>query len=476
MAYIYGDRNSRTLFPSSIEEYVSESDPVRVYDAFVDSLDFKALGILVNEDQVGAPPYEPRAMLKLLVYGYSYGIRSSRKLERACYHNLSFIWLVGGLKPDHKTISEFRRNNRLALKNVLHQCARLCMKLGLIDGNVLFLDSTKIRANASRDKSWTAEKCEKYLEKLDEKIEELLCACDVIDNLEKDSESLVKLKEELSNKEELREKVKGILSELEEKDLNSLNSTDIDCVNTKGRQGSHASYTANIVTDEKNGLIVNSEVVSQSNDTNQFSGQILEAENVTGKQSQTSCADSGYSQVDDLEKISSRGTQVVVPNKKQAKNKKAGEFDKENFNYDEERDEYICPEGNRLKFKRIVEKDKCREYRIESSHMCLNCKHYGVCTKSKRGRTINRLFNEKLRDELAELYESEEGQRVYSLRKQKAELPFGFIKRNLGAGYFLLRGREGVNGEMSLLSTSFNISRMINLLGLSTLLAFFGGA
>ena len=103
MAYIYGDRISLTLFPSSVEEYVSESDPVRVYDAFVDSMDFDALGISVKEHQVGAPPYDPRAMLKLLVYGYSYGIRSSRKLERACYHNLSFIWLVGGLKPDYKT-------------------------------------------------------------------------------------------------------------------------------------------------------------------------------------------------------------------------------------------------------------------------------------------------------------------------------------------------------------------------------------
>lgn len=474
MAYIYGDRNSRTLFPSSVEEYVSESDPVRVYDAFVDSLDFDILGISDKEDQVGAPSYDPRAMLKLLVYGYSYGIRSSRKLERACYHNLSFIWLVGDLKPDYKTISEFRRNNRRALKKVLKQCTHLCMKLGLIEGNVLFLDSSKIRANASIDKTWTAEKCEKYLEKLDEKIEELLCACDIIDDLEKDSESLVKLKEELSGKEELREKVRSILSELEEQGLKSLNSTDRDCVNTKGRQGSHASYSANIVTDEKNGLIVTSEVVSQSNDTNQFSSQIAEAEKVTGKQSQTACADSGFSQVDDLEKISSRGTQVVVPNKKQARKKKSGEFDKENFTYDEKRDEYICPAGNRLKFRRVVEKDKCREYRIESSRICLNCKHYGVCTKAKRGRTISRLLNEKLKEELAEMYESEEGQRIYSLRKQKVELPFGFIKRNLGAGYFLLRGREGVNGEMSLLSTSFNISRMINLLGISTLLAFFG--
>ena len=91
---------------------------------------------------VGPPEHDPGAMLKLLVYGYSYGIRSSRKLERATYHNLSFIWLVGGLKPDHKTISRFRRNNRSALQQVLRQCVRLSLQLGLIEGNTLFVDGS----------------------------------------------------------------------------------------------------------------------------------------------------------------------------------------------------------------------------------------------------------------------------------------------------------------------------------------------
>lgn len=476
MAYKYGDRHSRILFPASLEEYVSESDPVRVYDVFVDSLDIEELGITIYmESQVGAPNYDPIAMLKLLVYGYSYGIRSSRRLERACYHNVSFIWLIGGLKPDHKTISEFRRNNRKALKQVLKQCARLCMKLGLIDGNVLFVDGSKMRANASMDNSWSKEKCERYLEKLEEKIEELLSACEQIDKSEEGEVSLVKLKEELVGKEKLQEEVKAILAELEEKKVKSVNVVDRESVNSKGRQGTHASYNAQIVVDGKNGLIVNSDVISQSNDTNQFSSQIKEAESVLEKEAETACADSGFWQLDDLEKISSRGTQVVVPSKKQASNKDLGSFDKENFNYDEEADEYVCPEGNRLRFNRIVKKDRSREYIIKSSKICLKCKHYGVCTKSKQGRRINRLFTEELKNNLARIYDSEEGKRIFRLRKSRVELPFGYIKRDLEAGYFLLRGREGVNGEMGLLGTSFNLKRMMKLIGISALLEYLRG-
>ena len=148
MAYRSGDRQQMSLLPQSIEEYVAEDDPVRAYDAFVEAVDFHEPGININPYKVGNAEYDPRSMLKLLVYGYSYGVKSSRKLERECYHNIAFIWLMGGLKPDHKTIAEFRRRNKKALKKVLRHCAQVCIKLELIAGNVLFVDGTKIRANA----------------------------------------------------------------------------------------------------------------------------------------------------------------------------------------------------------------------------------------------------------------------------------------------------------------------------------------
>ena len=134
MAYRYANRKQLQLLPPSIEEYITPDDPVRAYDAFIEALDLEELGFSLDPQKVGNPQYHPKMMLKLLVYGYSYGIRSSRKLERAAYHNLSFIWLTSGLKPDHKTIAEFRRKNRTSLAKVLKQCAYLCIQLNLIEG------------------------------------------------------------------------------------------------------------------------------------------------------------------------------------------------------------------------------------------------------------------------------------------------------------------------------------------------------
>ena len=206
MAYRHGDRNQMQLLPPSIEEYVAGDDPVRAYDAFVESLSLDELGILWDEHKVGNSEYYPKAMIKLVVYGYSYGFRSSRKLEKATYHNLSFIWLMGGLKPDHKTIARFRKNNRAALKNILIPpvAGRLCIKLDLIEGNTLFVDGTKIRANASIHNTWTPARCERYLKNIDQHIESILTECDAIDEQEQNNSSLVKLQEELKDKEHLK--------------------------------------------------------------------------------------------------------------------------------------------------------------------------------------------------------------------------------------------------------------------------------
>jgi transposase len=206
MAYRYGDRFQLGLFPPSIEDYVAPSDPVRAYDAFVEALDFNALGIEIDPNQVGNSEYDPKAMLKLFVYGYSYGIKASRKLEREIHHNLSFIWLMGGLKPDHKTIAEFRRNNKGALKNVLRQCARMCLKLDLIAGNVLFVDGSKIRANASRGQTHDQAYYEQLLSEVDGRIEQLVEECEKVDETEEGQKSWVEMEHELTQKKQLQDR------------------------------------------------------------------------------------------------------------------------------------------------------------------------------------------------------------------------------------------------------------------------------
>jgi len=475
MAYRYGDRQQRVLFPQSVDEYVPADAPVRAYDVIADSLDFEALGIRIEPHKVGAPPFDPKAMLKLLLYGYSYGVRSSRKLERETYYNLSFIWLMGGLKPNYKTISEFRRLNKRALKKVLKQCARLCIDLDLIEGNTLFVDGSKVRASASINNSWTKQKCLNRLKKIDERIDKILSECESVDHAERDDPSMVHMKKELSNNETLKTKVSDILNKLEAEGKTSLNTTDADCTKIHGRQGSHAGYNIQSVVDEKHGLIVSSNVVNENNDLHQFANQIEQAHEVLAKKCLTACGDAGYADVNELEKIDSQGVKVIVPSAKQAeKVKRSDPFDKAHFQYDEANDCYICPEGKVLRYSHTESQKLKMTYRA-GVEVCRECKFLERCTTNAKGRTITRLHHEEVKKKLEVQYEQRQSQEVYKLRKEKVELPFGHIKHNLKVSGFLLRGLAGVKAEASILSSCFNIARMISIIGVAGLITKLGG-
>lgn len=270
MAYKVGDRMQNTFLPPVIDEYVGSDDPVRVYDAFVDALDLKTLGIPI-EPLPGADEYYPKDMLKLIIYAYSYGFRSSRKIERACYHNLSFQWLMSGQKPDYRTIARFRSKYKEQIKQVLKQCVRICMDLNLIAGNTLFTDGSKFRANASINQTWTKEKCKKYLIKINENIDRLMDECETIDTQEGHESPMIKLHKKIEDKKKLIQKMQKVMDQLDNENKSSINSTDGDSVNAKGRQGIHASHNVQMNVDDKHGLIVHGESVSQSNDRSQLS-------------------------------------------------------------------------------------------------------------------------------------------------------------------------------------------------------------
>ena len=464
MAYREGNRLQMALLPPVIDGYVGPDDPVRAYDAMVDAMDIKGLGLVIDANKVGSPAYDPESMLKLLVYGYSYGWRSSRKLERACHHNLSFIWIMGGLKPDHKTIANFRKNNKEAIIGVLKQSARICMRMDLIEGNCLFTDSTKIRGSASIGQTKTKKKWQQTLKEVDRRILELLAECDEID--ERETGNLVEVAEELRDKQKLQRKVKKLLEQMGREGFEKINGTDTDCVKIRGRQGIHAGYSGHITVDGKNGLIANADVVNEANDSNQFSNQVEQAMENLDKVCSTAVADSGYANVESIKEITEKGIDVIVPSQRQALHSPDDNlFGKGQFQYDSENNQYICPEGNRLMFSHYSKKKGHYLYRIEKASLCHGCANFGVCTNSKRGRALIRLRGEELREKLEARYASEEGQAIYKKRKETAELPFGHIKRNLGAGAFLVRGLPGVNAEFSILATCFNIARTITLTG-----------
>src|SRR4030043_212964 len=472
MAYKCGSREQITLFPQSIDEYIGEEHPVRAYDTFIEVLNPHEIDLEIDSHKVGNSAYDPKAMLKLFVYGYSYGIKSSRKLERETHHNLTFIWLMGGLKPDHKTISEFRRNNKKVLKLVLRQCARMCMKLGLIEGNILFIDGTKIRANASRGKNYTKEQYLCKLKDIDTRIEKLLEECDRIDEEEKEDGSLVKMEEKLIDQRNLQERIKGILKEFETKgELNkdkverTINQTDPDSALMRSIHGSHASYNAQTVVDDKNGLIVHADAARETKDINQLSEQVQQAKDVMEKRWEVVVPEAEYTNTKELEKLDGKDIKVVVPSQRQALHKPEKPFSKSQFTYNAEEDCYYCPEGHPLIYSTQDTSKEQLVYRIKDANLCRQCKNFGICTDARQGRKINRLAREELKEKVEKQFNEPESQEIYSRRKTRAEHPFGHIKHNLGIRNFLLRGREGAKAEISIGATCFNIARMITLFG-----------
>ena len=456
MSYRYGNREQIELLPRSISEYVGVDDPVRAYDAFVDVLDFEQLGIEEDPDRVGNTQYDPRAMVKLFVYGYSYSSdRSSRKLERALYHNNSFIWLMGGLKPDHKTIARFRSDNKEALEKILCQSARMCLKIGLIKGNTLFIDGTRIRANASMDKTWNKARCERALKKADEKIRSILQETELLDNEEVSDSSLVKMEHELVEQKALKNRIITILNELNTEARKSINTTDNDCVLTKSTHGSYAGFNAQIAADEKNGLIASCDVVAASNDLGLLSEQIEKATKTLEKKCETAVADAGYSALEDIAAIP-EDINVLVP---VIRKTDAG------FIYDDKSDTYTCPEGNLLPRFSINNMKRCWQYRVTDEKLCQQCTRFGTCTTSEKGKTFRRSYYENTSRRVLDTMRKDQSKQKYNLRGQKVELPFGYMRRTLGVSSFLLRGLKGVKAEFSLYSTAFNLRRMITLLG-----------
>lgn len=468
MAYRYGDREQCGLFPQSVEDYVGKQDAVRVYDAFVESLDFRELGMELDEGQVGNSEYDPKAMLKLLVYGYSYGVKGSRKLERECHHNLSFMWLMGGLKPDHKTIAEYRRRYKQALKRVLKQCVRLCIKLDLIAGNVLFVDGTKIRANAGRGKSHERGWYEKKLKELDERVEQLIEESEKTDAEQAEQGSSVAMGKELAQVQRLQDKIKQALKTMEESGRDKINLTDPDCAVMPSVQGSHASYNVQSVVDDQHGLIVHAEAVNQTSDVNQFADQIDKGNQSLNEPCKVAVADAGYADTVELKKIDEQGIQVVVPSQRQALHQEEKPFSKSHFRYDAQTDCYVCPEGKQLHYAGQEHKSGKKDYRISEAGICQSCPHYGVCTTAKLGRKIVRFAHEQ--DKLRFEAQYEASKEIYDRRKTRAEHPFGHIKRNLKTDSFMLRGTDGVQAETSLLASCFDLRRVMTILGITALI------
>ena len=313
MKYVQGqDRHQISIFPECIEDYIDENSPVRVIDAFVESLDLLQLGFLrATPKETGRPSYDPKDLLKLYVYGYFNRIRSSRKLMTECKRNVELFYLLKKLTPDFRTISDFRKDNTKALKNTFRAFVKLCMKLDLYQKELLAIDGSKFRAVNSKDNTYNAEILEKKLKRIDEHISDYLSRMDQEDKSEPDELSPDKIKAVIDELTQRKEKYQDYLKELLESGETQLLLTDPEARRMHSKDGFHCCYNVQTAVDKGSHLIAEYEVTNRNTDQGLLKEVAQNAKENLEIETVEVVADKGYESREDILNCVMNG---IVPN------------------------------------------------------------------------------------------------------------------------------------------------------------------
>lgn len=470
MKYIEGiHRKSKISFPESIDDYITDDNPVRVIDAFVLSLNMNDLGFKNTTPPVhGRPGYNPADLLKLYIYGYMNKITSSRKLEIETSRNIELMWLLRRLQPDFKTIANFRKDNKEAIEKVFRQFISLCKEWDLFGMEVVAVDGSKVRACNAKKNNFSKKSLGRKIKYIDEKIQNYMTQIDENDDQETTNRNPDK-KEINERIQQLKER-KGIYEkyqqELQDGDENEISTTDSDArLMAVNNNGIDVCYNVQTAVDSKHYLIVDYNVINNPTDHGQLSEMSIRAKEIFEVETLKALADKGYYNGDDLLKCEQENIETYVS--KQIFSNSTGERDfySDRFKYDKENNMYICPAGQVIKCirkKPIDENTKELVYR--NTKACSICEYKEKCTTSKRGRAITRDINQDLLDKVDE--RTNNNKALYKQRKMIVEHPFGTIKRWWGYSYFLTRGLKSVKTEASLTFLVYNMKRVINILGI----------
>lgn len=474
MSYIKGEnRYEVTLFPESIDDYISEDNPVRVIDAFVQSLDMVKLKFKYAEPKkLGRHPYDPKDMLKLYIYGYLNQIRSSRKLEAEAGRNLELMWLMHKLKPDFKTIADFRKDNNKPLKEVFKQFNLLCNHWGLYGKKIIAVDGTKMRANNSKRNNYNEKKLKRHLKYLEEKINEYMTDLEETDKAEADTKipTVEEINQRIKELENRKGNYEEMLKEIEEGETTEISTTDPDArLMSVNNNAVEVCYNIQAAVDEKHNLIVDCEVINNPTDHGQLSGMAKKAQELFDKKEIKVLADKGYYSTKELKACHEAGVETYVAKQKAANRTGDKEFYSAKFIYNSEQDHYVCPAGKILTPGRSRKgNDKIIGYDYRNYKACSTCELKDRCTTAKRGRSIFRNIDQDLLDQIDK--RTATNKLLYSKRQMMVEHPFGTVKRNWGYTYFLTQGLESVKTETSLIFLAYNLKRAINILGVKAML------
>ena len=486
-------RDQLYLIKTCIDDIISNSNPVRVIDAYVEKLELLELGFTIPELRTGTPPYRPQLLLKIYIYGYLEKLRSSRKLEKGCNRNQEMIWLTEGLAPDFKTIADFRKDNREGIKNIFKEFLYLCHTLGLLSLEKIAIDGSKLRAQNSIKNIYKRNEMDKIQERIKNKIDEYLAILDAQDKKEQDDLKLrEKGVEEIVNKLKKLKKYHNKVEEIKnifkkDKELETYFATD----NTSRFQSDNgkvkAGYNVQVAGDDKNKLLIVNDVTNQSNDYKQMTpmvGQVKDLKEELGIKTKTDAImDCGYFNEKEVIKNNQDETiDIIVPDKKESSkiknsNKKqdkvpAEGFEIDNFTYNEDKDVYTCPEGQQLHRTHNnpgTEKSGRKVFEFQC-YNCENCKSLGMCTKNKKGRSIKVSVNKEYMDSFKKEMKTDENKKLIQKRKEIIEHPFGTIKRNWGYTYFMQRGIKKVKAEFSFICFIYNFKRVLNIISVKKLI------
>lgn len=470
------DRNQYQLM-SSLDDTISEKNPVRIMDKIIDEIVSANKEIFEKERQTeaGRPAYQDRTLLKLYLYGYFNGISSSRKLEIETHRNKEVIWLLGELSPDHWTISNYRKENGDKIKLVTKKFREYLRDQGYIKMKMVAIDGSKVKAYANRD-MLDMERIDKQMTDIDKKIEEYLSKMadnDIREDVQEETESegtgeverkYVDKIIELQKKVEQLQQQKEIL---EKEGKKFISRSDPEANLMKSRDGKIPAYNVQIAVDKEYGMIIDSEVVTDETDINQLPNMVESIKEEIDQLPEEAVMDKGYYKPDIIEQVENKepGIKLYIAPKATSKDKETI-----TFRYDEEKDEYECSMG-----KRLVLKQKNMRYHksvagVYQGIECTGCPRRGECTRSKnKGRKIYRYKNQQWRDNYKSEMRSDLSRNKISLRKTIVEHPFGTIKYLMGKIPLLLRGVKKVSTEINIYTTVYNLKRLFNLEAFDTI-------
>ncbi len=469
--YIEGlSRDQGTLFPDHLEDWIDDENVVRVIDAFVDALDLVDLGFDLAE-ATGRPGYHPSILLKLYIYGYLNRVQSSRRLERETHRNVEVMWLLGRLSPDHKTIADFRKDNGDAIRKVCAQFVELCRRIGLLAAASVAIDGSKFKAVNNRDRNFTKAKMQRRMNQIQESVSRYLHQLDSADRQEQSpaiKSRVSRLQEKIGKLKEERARLKVLEVQMLASPDEQISLTDSDArsMATSGRGSGVVGYNAQAAVETEHHLIVAHDVIQSGSDRASLAPMAEQAKAALKVDKLEVVADRGYFSADQILACDQANVMATLPKPLTSGLRAKGRFGKQDFRYLPEEDVYICPAGERLSY-RFTNEEKGLVLHRYWTDVCPGCALKHQCTTGKE-RRITRWEHEEVLEAVQKRLD--ENPQAMRQRRETVEHPFGTIKMRLGATHFLMKRLKNVRTEMALSVLAYNLTRVVNILGITPLI------